>query len=163
MSPITDHPQARHGAEPGDALRYTPTQSHCREGTAFVDERGVARDTFWRPEGDGESHVLTQGELETAQTVFSVRDFRLLDRYASASREAWETYHPRDHGRITMQHGLEEVLYVRIGAEPDLGTQIKNAEAALAGAEQKSRSAQSTVERRRAELTELQCAGEVPA
>lgn len=45
---------------------------------------------------------------------------------------------------------------MRIGAEPDLSTQIENARTAVAEAESEVRSAQWALERRREELTDLE-------
>jgi hypothetical protein len=141
---------------PGDVLSYVPTRDHCREGTAWVNEAGVALDTYWRAYGDGESHVLTRSEINTATIVFNVADFDALDRYLSTSRETWETYAPDDRARITSQHGLQEVLLIRKGAQPDLPTQIANAQREVERAEAEVRSAEHTLERHRQDLAELE-------
>lgn len=157
---MTPDPQVRQGGEattfePGDVLRYVSTQSHCREGTAYVQGSGAAIDTYWRPSGDGDSHRLSDSELATATLSFNVNDYDLLDRYSRASREMWETYAPEDRARITSQHGLQESLFTRIGAKPHLGTQIENAERRVSKAEEDARSAASELERRRSELVAL--------
>lgn len=114
----------------GDVLSYVPRRSHCREGTAFVVNADRVVDTYWRPFGDGESHVLTEQELTTAEVRFNVHDFDVLD--SSGARRKWETYHPDDRSYISSQHGLREVLFVRRGATPDMATQILNAEGEVA-------------------------------
>lgn len=139
----------------GDVLSYLSSHRHCREGSAFVTDRGVF-DTYWRPYGDGESHRLTERELQTAEARFNVNDFDALDLYSATSRPTWETYHPDDRGRISSQHGLQEALFVRRGAQPDLATQIENAREALAVAESKLRSAEWDVEMRRRDLADLE-------
>jgi hypothetical protein len=144
----------------GDVLRYTPSQVHCREGMAFVTESGEPLDTYWRPEGDGDSHALTDGELSTAKIVFNVAEFTMLDRYSAASREKWETYSPDDRERVTSQHGLQEVLFVHRGARPDLGTQIANARRDVGHAEVALRAAQQRLDSERSRLSEmLECEG----
>lgn len=140
---------------PGTVLSYTPSQHHCREGLACVDDRGVARDTFWRTGGDSESHVLTGKEIASATVVFNVGEFVALDRYSSGARQVWETYHPDDRAWITSQHGLQEALFVRRGASPHLGTQIENARAAVATAQSSVRVAEHELERRRSDLSAL--------
>lgn len=120
---------------PGDVLRYRPERHHAREGTAFVRDDGRAYDTFWSADGsDMYSHALTAQELDTAEAKFNVDAFDELDRYAPGARSKWETYNPDDRARVTMQHGLQEVLFVRRGAAPDMPTQIANAESRVAEA-----------------------------
>lgn len=143
---------------PGDVLAYTPERRHAREGTAFVTESGHAVDTYWEPTGDAQSHVLTTAELATAEVKFNVNDYEPLDRYAGGSRSVWMTYHHNDRARISSQHGLQEQLYVRRGAKPDIGTQIANAEAEVKVAESAVRSAEYTLACRRRDLAELQTA-----
>lgn len=140
---------------PGDVLSYLGTESHCREGTAYVQGSGAAVDTYWRPSGDGQSHRLSESELATATVSFNVNDYELLDRYASSSRERWETYRAEDRAQITSQHGLQVSLFIRLGAEPHLGTQIENAERRVEKAEAEANSAASALERRRGELATL--------
>lgn len=142
--------------EPGDVLRYSPSTGHAREGMAFVGESGLARDTFWRTRGDSDSHALTAEELASATLLFNVRDFDALDRHSQASRETWETYHPDDRRKITSQHGLQEELFIRCGAQPHLDTQIENAEARVDKAGREAKAADDALERRRNELTALQ-------
>jgi hypothetical protein len=144
----------------GDVLRYAPSQNHCREGMAFVTESGNALDTYWGPEGDSNSHALTDRELSTAKVVFNVAEFTVLDRYSAASGEKWETYSPDDRERVTSQHGLQELLFVRRGARPNLGTQIDNARRDVGHAEDALRGAQQRLDSVRARLYEmLECEG----
>lgn len=140
---------------PGDVLVYTPREHHCLEGMAYVRDDGRAVDTFWAPAGDGQSHVLTEDEEATATVRFNVADFDAFDRWDRASRPKWEKYHPDDRARITMQHGLQEVLFVRKGATPDLATQIENARVRVAEAEADRDHAERKLELRRGELNEL--------
>lgn len=128
---------------PGDVLAYVGAEHHCREGTAYVQDYG-------------QSHRLSESELATATLSFNVNDYDLLDRYASSSRETWETYRPEDRAQITSQHGLQASLFIRRGAEPHLGTQIENAERRVEKAEAEANSAASALERRRDELAALE-------
>lgn len=139
----------------GDVLRYTPGQHHCCEGTAYVRDDGRAVDTFWRPMGDGDSHLLTAVEMETAGVAFNVGDFDALDYYTSSSPETWATFHPDDRASISSQHGLQQHLFVRKGAEPHLGTQVENARRRVGRAEEDLDIAQGRLDRARAELLEL--------
>lgn len=140
---------------PGDVLRYLPADKfmrwHCREGIALVTETGDAFDTFWGTGGD--RHRLTADELATAEVEFNVGDY---DALPYRSRDKWLTYHEDDRGRIPSQHGLQEVLYLRKGAQPNLATQIANAREAVAEAESRLRSAEWTLEWRREDLAKLQ-------
>lgn len=139
----------------GDVLRYVPRRYHCKEGTAFVTERGTPLDTYWGPGGNGEYGHLRPEELATAEVVFNVNDYDALDIYANQSRATWLTYHPDDRGRITSQHGLQEALFVRKGATPDLATQIQNARDRVDEAESRVQLAEHILESRRRELAEL--------
>ena len=142
---------------PGNVLRYVPRGgTHARECTAFVNERGVAVDTYWRAHGDGQSHWLRPGEVATASVLFNVGDFDALDYYAATSRSTWESYHPDDRARITSQHGLQEQLYVRRGAKPCVKTQVENARASVEVAESKVRSAESYLQAMRERLAEAE-------
>jgi hypothetical protein len=148
--------------EEGDVLLYTPTERHCREGMAFVSDRGII-DTYWRSTGDGESHILTADELATAKVLFNIRDFDVLDRYSAASRETWLAYHPADRQRITSQHGLQEELFVRCGAQPHLATQIENARERVNAAEQAVEQAEGFLRRKRGVLAGLEAGVRVDA
>ena len=142
---------------PGDVLRYIPTGgTHARECIAFVTDTGRIVDTFWRANGDGQSHTLRPEEVATATHLFNVEDFDALDYYAHNSRPIWESYHPYDRTRITSQHGLQEQLYVRRGATPCLKTQVENARARVEDAESKVRSAEFHLELARRDLAEAE-------
>jgi len=136
----------------GDVLRYRPDRDvepmHCREGLAIVAD-GRAFDTYWGF-GGGRRHVLTAPELANARLCFNLRDFR------EVSEEEWLTHAPDDRGLVTAQHGWQSSYYVRVGAEPDLVTQIENARQAVVEAESAVRSAESTLEWRRKQLAELE-------
>lgn len=141
--------------KPGDVLAYVPRWHHCREGVAFVREDGRAVDTFWRHD-DSSAPGLNEEELATAEVRFNVNDCDALDLYSASSRPTWLTYHPDDRGRIPSQHGLQEALFVRSGAEPNLRTQIENAQADVEEAESAVRSAQYRLDARREDLAKLE-------
>jgi hypothetical protein len=143
------------GFTPGDVLSYIPKWHHCRETTAFVREDGIAVDTFWR-HTDSSAAVLSEEEIATAEVRFNVNEFDALDIYSHSSRETWLTYHPDDRGRIPSQHGLQEALFVRKGAEPDLETQIANARREVEEALSEVDSAQRRLEWRREDLAKLE-------
>jgi hypothetical protein len=142
----------------GDVLRYTPRRAHCKQGTAFVRDCGTPLDTYWSAFGDFEYGHLSDEELATAEVVFNVNDYDMLDKYSRGSRLTWETYSPDDRGRIGSQHQCQSVYFVRKGAQPDLMTQIQNARAALAAAESDLRGAQYAVDSRRRDLAKLEAA-----
>jgi hypothetical protein len=143
--------------KPGDVLHYVPSQHHCREGTAFVLDDGRVVDTFWHSyRCDGDAHYLTSAELATAGVRFNVNDYEPLDPHSPhASRGEWETYHPDDRGYITSQQGLQQELFIRRDAKPDLGTRISNAQAEVEKVEAEVRSAQRQLEWRREDLAKL--------
>src|ERR1700685_3253115 len=87
-------PPVQQKLTPMTVLSYTPSQYHCREGMAWVNECGVAVDTYWEPEGDHNSRRLTEQEIALATVEFNAAEFDALDRYATGSRGKWETYHP---------------------------------------------------------------------
>ena len=127
---------------PGTVVRYTPDRSRhdplwCREGTAIADDQGRLCDTYW---GSGsEAHIVSGDEMESVEVLFHLEDYDEPDRWRP-SKQQWATYAPEDRQRITSQHGLQERLFIRKGAEPDLTTQIANAE-------EKVREAEADVER----------------
>lgn len=142
----------------GDVLRYSPAGgTHARECVAYVLPTGRVVDTFWHTfESDSNAHVLSVEELRTAEVVFNVRDYDALGRYAHGARETWLTYRPCDRGRISSQHNLQELLFVRKGAQPDLDTQIANAREKVEDAESKVRSAESGLQWAREDLAKLE-------
>lgn len=149
-------PEVKIELRAGDVVSYLPKDGpHCREATAIVVEDGRAFDTFWGPERDQYSHWLTPSEKATVEVEFNLDDFEPLDRYASRSAATWKTYHPDDRARIGSQHGLQQQYYVRKGARPDRGTQIKNAEVEVAEAEEAVRSAERRLEWKREDLATL--------
>ena len=133
--------------QPGDVLDYIPRERWCREGTAIVLENGRAADTYW----SSERHILNEDELKTAGLRFRLSDFRQIP-----SQDEWMTYAPADRQVITAQHGLHRTYYVRIGAEPDLETQIANARDRLAQAEAEIATAMRRAEWRREDLAKLE-------
>lgn len=145
----------------GDVVRYetlTMPSRHCREGWAIArtrdDDSVYLLDTFW---GSGDTHVLTDEEIATAELMFNLADYDELDRYRShESRAKWETYRPADRETVTSQHGLQVRWFIRKGAQPDLATQIDNARQGVADAYEKLRSADFGVELAWAELKRLE-------
>jgi hypothetical protein len=141
---MTDYSTAR---APGDVLDYVPNRHHCREGIAIVLDSGRAVDTFW----SSERSVLTAGEMATSGLRFRLAEFREI-----SFEQEWLTYAPTDRQVITAQHGLQQTYYVRIGAEPDLATQISNARERVQEAEREVSSAQFSLARRREDLAALE-------
>lgn len=142
---------------PGDVLRYAPTGgTHCRQATAIVNENGCAVDTFWGVERYSDGHALSADELDTAELSFRLGDYRKLGEHWDHKHDEWMTYAPADRQRIGSQHQYQSTYYVRVGAEPDLETQIVNAREAVEEAERGVRSAESTLQRRREELARLE-------
>lgn len=151
----------------GDVLRYRsqrkPDPHWCREGLAIVNDRGRAVDTYW---SSGNDHVLTLEELETARLIANLEDWDLHTQYrrrvgSAMQMGAWEDYREEDRLRITQQHGHIEILYVRKGAQPDLGTKIENARTAVEEAESKLQSAQRRLEWAQEDLAKLEAEREV--
>jgi hypothetical protein len=138
---------------PGYVVRYTPDRNWCREGLAVAKpyHDGTVRlvDTFWGFGSD--AHILTGAEAATAELLFD------LAAYIPVQTEAeWMRYAETDRRIVTAQHGLTRHYYVRAGAVEDLPTQIENARAALAQAEQVVESAQWRVELARRDLASLE-------
>lgn len=132
---------------PGDVLDYTPRDRWCYEGIAVVQENGRALDTYWCINANG----LRPDELATARLRFRLADYREI-----GSEDEWKTYAPADRQSISSQHGLQWTYYVRVGAEPDLETQIANARNAVERAESELRAAEWRLTCRRDELAELE-------
>jgi len=143
--------------KPGTVVRYKPDPSRhdprwCREGMAIADERGLLIDTYW---GSGQdAHILRGAELEGVEVLFHFDEFDELDRWRPNVQE-WETYAPADRQRVTSQHGLQQRLFIRKGAEPDLATQIANAEEKVCEAEYNVESANRRLEWAREDLAKL--------
>jgi hypothetical protein len=149
--------QTTTGYAPGDVLRYVPTGgTHARQCTAIVGENGRAVDTYWGVGRCSDGHVLSAQELETAELVFRLGDFRKLGEHWDDKHDEWMTYAPADRQRIGSQNQWQSTYYVRVGAKPDLETQIANACEAVEDAERDVRSAQSTLQRRREHLAKLE-------
>lgn len=111
---------------------------------ALSDDRGVLVDTYWQ--SGSEAHVLNAVELTTIEHLFWMDDYRELDRYHRGTPAEWETYAETDRQRVTSQHGLQARYFIRLGAQPDLPTQIENARAALRDAVERQRSAERRVD-----------------
>jgi hypothetical protein len=145
----------------GDVVRYTSERENrwCREELAI----GVRRhdgtvgllDTYWEVRDPTCDHWLSEGELATVQHLFNLHDFRQVQH-----EPEWRTYAPFDRQVVTAQHGLVRRYYVRIGAEPDLATQIANARQRLAERETEALLAAQRVEWARRELADLEAATE---
>jgi hypothetical protein len=137
-------------ARQGTVVRYTPAPRYegdrqprwCREGMAIADDRGRLVDTYWGSGGD--AHVVTAAEAASVEVLFYLEDFDELDRWRP-DVEKWRTYAPEDRQRVTMQHGLQQRLFIRKGAVPARETMIANARGKVAEAEDEVRSAQSTL------------------
>ena len=147
---------------PGTVLTYTTLtrpNRWCREGTAIVVKSGRAIDTYWGSTASTDSHVLTGEELATAEVLFLLKDYDELDIPRRESPATWKRYAPADRRRTTSQHGLQARWFIRKGAEPDLATQIANAQQNVADAEVALRSAERQLDSDRLALAELQKMG----
>lgn len=132
---------------------YDRAQYHCREGVATEDRPGVFLDTFW---GGGERHVLTAVERQTMRERFDTDDFEELDGSKFEQHGRWATYAPADRETIPSQHGLQVRYFVRLGASPDLPTQIETAKAKVTEAEHQVERAASSLQWARDELAALE-------
>lgn len=121
----------------GTVIKYSPAERFdrfwCREGMAIAEERADGSvffaDTYW---GSGmDRHILSDAEVATAEVLFRLDDYRLVDR-----NETWDDFAPDDRQVITSQHRLQQKLYVRIGSTPDLDTKLENARAKVRAAEE---------------------------
>lgn len=148
--------------DPGDVLRYFPQDgNHCRQGTAIVHEDGRAVDTFWGLSGGNDGHVLRAGELEEAEVLFKLGEYRQLGEHWDKRHDEWLTYAPADRECIGSQHQYQSTYFVRIGAEPDLETQIRNAYEKLREAEEKLRSAGRSIEWAARDIAKLEAKRDV--
>lgn len=143
--------------KPGDVVRYDTAQNHhCREGMAIARQRPdgsvVLLDTYWRSSGD--EYVLSEADLATVKQVFNLADYDELAERGSAEKSA--SYNPADRQTITSQHGLVVRRFIRKGAQPDLETQIENAQRLVDIAERTVESAKFTLECARRDLAELE-------
>lgn len=144
---------------PGDVIRYIPKDGHhCRQATAIVYEDGCAVDTFWGLERWNSGHVLRDTEIEGAELLFKLADYRPLGAHYDNKLEEWLTYAPADRQRVGSQHQWQSTYFVRVGAQPDLDTQIANACKAVEEAEHEILSAQRRVEWRKEDLARLEAA-----
>jgi len=147
-----------HGYRPGTVVTYIPDPSRhdpnwCREGMAIANANGDLLDTYW---GSGsEAHRLLPVEVATVEVQFHMDDFDELDRWRPDVSK-WMSYAPADRQRITHQHRLQQRLFVRKGAQPDLDTQIANATVKVREAERAVESAQWHLEWARKDLAELE-------
>ena len=138
----------------GDVVHYQTDNRWCKEETAIAREGRdgiVLADTFWGSGND--CHILRGPEIETAQVLFNLSDFRELDRH---ERHTWQDYNPADREVITSQHGLQKRLLIRLGARPDLVTKIENAREKVAEAERELSSAESRLKWAREDLANLE-------
>lgn len=132
---------------------YDRAQYHCREGVATEERPGVFLDTFW---GAGERHHLTQVERASMRDRFDTDDFEELDGSKFDQHGRWITYAPDDRQTIPSQHGLQVRYFIRLGASPDLPTQIETARQKVAEAEHQVASAASSLQWAREELAALE-------
>jgi hypothetical protein len=97
----------------------------CREGMAVAEKRADGTvffaDTYWG--GGMDRHILTDAEIATADVLFHLDRFRLVER-----GETWDDFAEADRQLITSQHRLQNKKYVRIGAQPDHETKVENAQ-----------------------------------
>jgi hypothetical protein len=143
--------------KPGDVLSYVPVGGwHARQGTAIVDERGCAVDTFWGVQGYSDGHVLSEAELAEAELKFRLGDYCKLGEHWDRKHDEWLTYAPEDRQMIGSQAQYQSTYYVRIGAEPDLNTQIQNARNAVEDAERGVSSAENRLHWARQDLARLE-------
>lgn len=141
----------------GDVVRYQPDARDgsgdrwwCREGMAVAVLNGIDLrlvDTYWRSGGDTDSHRLTPTEVRTAEVVFNVNDFEVVQH-----KWRWAEYAAADRAFIQSQHNLQHVWMVRRGAEPDPGTRVSNAQEAFMKAVDEATSASRSVEYAKREL-----------
>lgn len=150
---------AQHEGAEGQVVRYLPDRSRhdphwCREGMAISDHNGRFIDTYWT--GGGDSHVLNAAELATVEHLFWLDDYREVRTPSGRGTPSeWETYAEGDRQRVTSQHGLCVRYFIRNGAQPDMPTQIANAEERVRVAEGAVRSAEWGLENARRRLSEL--------
>jgi hypothetical protein len=151
--------KAQHEGALGQVVRYLPDQSRhdprwCREGMAISDHMGRFVDTYWT--GGVDSHVLNADEQATIEHLFWLDDYREVRTPSGrGTLSEWETYAKEDRQCITSQHGLRVRYFIRNGAQPDMSTQIANAEERVRAAEEAVRSAEWGLENARRRLSEL--------
>jgi hypothetical protein len=123
--------------KPGDVLSYVPVGGwHARQGTAIVDERGCAVDTFWGVQGYSDGHVLSEAELAEAELKFRLGDYCKLGEHWDRKHDEWLTYAPEDRQMI--------------------GSQIQNARNAVEDAERGVSSAENRLHWARQDLARLE-------
>ena len=134
-------------------LTYTPEGSTwCREGWATEQSNGVF-DTYWTTTGS--EHRLTEAEIANATFQFDTDDFDELDQYQYGVKDRWATFAETDRRYIPSQHGLALRYFVRKGAQPDLETQIANAQEHLRSMESGLVTARLRVKGAKESLAEL--------
>jgi len=137
----------------GDVYTYNPENHHCMEGLAVENERGRIIDWFWGGDVVGNQVIdIIDPKVTDLEKIANLNDYELTPRNG---RESNADYAPEDRLVLTAQHGLQRTYYIRIGAKPDLATQIENAEYALEEAKSEARSAQYRVERASEALAKL--------
>jgi hypothetical protein len=75
-------------------------------------------------------HVVTEHEMPSVEVLFHLEDYDEQDRYR-LDVDKWRSYADADRARITMQHGLQQRLFVRKGAVPAREVMIANARAVV--------------------------------
>ena len=133
-----------------DVYRYQPQETHCIEGIAVENDRGVLVDTFW---GIGASSGHVVGREQYLEHLANLDDYELSPRDGT---EGVQDYAPADRLVITSQHGHCRTNFIRKGAKPDLSTKIDNARRHLEDAEAALRTAKSRVEWARQDLALLE-------
>ena len=141
----------------GTVVRFIPDPSQhsprwCREGIAIAQKDGRLHDTFW---GSGsEAHIVREVELPSVEVLFHMDDYDELDKWRP-DRQKWLTYAPDDRKRITMQHGLQERLFIRKGALPHRETMLAQARQKVEDAEGDVRRAEGDLRWAREDLAAL--------
>ncbi|QMU22047.1 hypothetical protein [Gordonia rubripertincta] len=142
----------------GDVVRYRSERdnSWCREGMAIATKRSwdkdvVLIDTFWG-HSSPEDHILTRGEIATAELLFNLADYDEVGRSRKAPPAEWERRAEADRQIITQQHRLQNRWFIRKGSTEDRDTIIGNARTRLTEAESELESARRRVEWAREDL-----------
>lgn len=143
--------------KPGEVYSYIPKSYWCHEGTAIVAQNGQLVDTYWGIDANPYEYAISCEEAHTATLLFDTADFDQLDKWRqSESKSRWEQFVPGDRQRVTSQHGLQVVYFLRNGAHRSLATRIANAQRDLEFAKDELQSAQYCVDLCTEELAELQ-------
>ena len=144
---------------PGAYYTFDREQRHCVEGIAYADlvkSVGVVlRDTFWGPQGSTD-FMVGHNRLSDAERASLRLLFNPNDGWREVSRsDVPEDFDLADVRRVTSQHGLQEKVWIRDGAQPSLAIRIFNAQERLREARSAAESAIRTVEHHAMEVARL--------